>query len=62
MNQSVMRLIHGTEVRARPVFKQGARPSYWTGIIGNRTVHRTFASPSEVFRYAERALQEDPRP
>lgn len=58
MNQSVSREIHGTEVRARPVFRKGAQPAYWTAIIGDRTLGRTFDSPSDVFRYAERALQE----
>ena len=56
MNQSVSRRIHGTEVLARPVFKNGVQPSYWTAIVGNRTLGRTFTSPSEVFLYAEQTL------
>ncbi len=54
MNLPVSRTIHGHKVSARPVYKDGVLPAYWTATINNRTLYKTFSSVNEVFKFAER--------
>ena len=52
MNTTIKRTINGQRVAARPIFKSGAQPAYWTAIVNERSLPRMFGSAPEIFRFA----------
>ncbi|WJW75827.1 hypothetical protein QVG61_01695 [Thiohalobacter sp. IOR34] len=52
MNAMVHRIIAGQSVYARPVYKGGSLPAYWTAIINGHTLPKTFDSVDALFRFA----------
>lgn len=54
MNTTIKKTINGQRVAARPIFKGGALPAYWTAIVNERSLPRMFTSASEIFRFAVR--------
>jgi len=52
MNTKVERNINGLAVSANPIFKGGAMPAYWNGVINERVLPKIFSSAAEVFRFA----------
>ncbi len=53
MNAKVEKKINGVSVTANPIFKGGMLPAYWACSINDRMLPKTFASATEVFRFAE---------
>ncbi len=51
MNSPVSKTINGHTVHAKPVFKGGQMPAYWCGIVNERTLAKTFTSPTAVFQF-----------
>ncbi len=52
MTAKVEKKINGLTVQASPIFKGGVQPAYWTCVINEEMVAKTFHSASEVFRFA----------
>lgn len=52
MNVTIKKTINGQRVSARPVFKGGAQPAYWTATVNEQSLLRPFKSATEVFRFA----------
>lgn len=57
MNATVTKTINGHHISARPVFKGGAEPAYWTAIVNERSLPRQFPTATAIFRFAARDLQ-----
>ena len=53
MNAKVEKKINGVTVSAKPVFKGGYLPAYWSCSIDERIISRTFNSASDVFRFVK---------
>ncbi len=54
MNTTISKTINGRRVSARPVFKGGALPAYWTATVDGRSLPKLFDTPREAFRCAAR--------
>lgn len=54
MNTTIKKTINGQHVAARPIYKGGAEPAYWSAIVNQRSLPRMFTSASEIFRFAAR--------
>lgn len=54
MNVTVNKTIGGHRVAARPVFKGGVVPAYWTAIVDQHTLARVFPSPQAVFSFVQK--------
>lgn len=52
MNTIIKKIINGKQVTARPIYKGGVEPAYWSAIVNERSLPRTFASAPEIFRFA----------
>ncbi len=57
MATKIEKTINGRAISANPVFKDGARPAYWSCAINDRIIAKIFSSASEVFRFAENIKQ-----
>ncbi|MFP5506866.1 MAG: hypothetical protein ACLGH6_11765 [Gammaproteobacteria bacterium] len=57
MNATVSKTINGQVISARPVFKGGEQPAYWTAIVNERSLPRQFPTATAIFRFASRELQ-----
>ena len=57
MNAKIEKNINGRAISANPVYKDGARPAYWSCAIDDRIIAKIFSSASEVFRFAENIKQ-----
>ena len=53
MTAKVQKKIKGLSVIANPIYKGGVVPAYWSGSINDRMIRKTFASATDVFRFAE---------
>jgi hypothetical protein len=53
MNAKVEKKINGLSVSARPIFKGGVLPAYWTCSINDHMIPKIFISAKEVFRFVK---------
>ena len=53
MNTTIRKMINGQRVSARPVFKGGLQPAYWSATVNEHSLPQVFPSPSDAFRFAE---------
>ena len=53
MNAKVEKKINGLSVSAKPIFKGGVLPAYWTCSINDHVIAKTFSSAIDVFRFAK---------
>jgi len=51
MNAKVEKQINGLAVSAKPVYKGGVLPAYWSCAINERIIGKTFSSASEAFSF-----------
>lgn len=54
MNTKVERIINGVSVSAKPVYKGGALPAYWSCSVDERVLPKVFSSASEAFRFVQK--------
>lgn len=62
MNVTVNKTIDGHQVAARPVFKGGVVPAYWTAVVDRHTLARVFSSPQAVFSFVRKHDYQSARP
>ena len=52
MNTTIRKPIKGQHVSARPVFKGGLQPAYWSATVNEHSLPQVFPSPAAAFRFA----------